>query len=69
LLPLSQHVAKGISLAVSAPPTSVSSLAAYLRKRCRVAILAVFFHLGFVAGGPAGVLLAKTGSRQPRFKI
>ncbi len=65
LLPFSQHVAQGVSLVVQAPPTSVSSLAAYRRKGNRVAILPVLLvSLGFIGGGPIGALFAKACSER-----
>jgi len=65
LLPFSQHVAQGVSLVVQAPPTSVSSLAAYSRKGNRVAILPVLLvSLGFIAGGPIGAILARACSER-----
>jgi uncharacterized membrane protein YfcA len=65
LLPFSQHVAQAVSLVVQAPPTSVSSLAAYSRKGNRVAIRPVLLvSLGFIAGGPVGALLARACSER-----
>jgi uncharacterized protein len=60
LLPFSQHVVQGISLAVQAPPTSVSSVSAYLRNGHRIAIVPiVIVSGGFVVGGPIGAFTAK----------